>query len=910
MKKRFLSLLLALCMTMTLLPMTAWAVSAWDGTSPAADASYAFSGGDGSSATPYLISTAADLAQLAENVNAGIVHTNKSFVQTADIDLNSGVTFTFDPDTGLVTVTKGASTFYLGTGILGDASGANTVFDVATSTAGSIYSDTAGTAGADTIGLHSWTPIGTQANRFMGYFYGQGYTVSGIYINNATNYQGLFGYAQGSIKNVGVTNCYIRGGTYVGGVVGYSAISVANSSNTGLICGSNDVGGIVGRFSSSLYNCYNAGMVTGATRVGGVAGSCYGFALYNCYSTSTVSGTTNVGSVLGYKEPGSIFSAAENCGTIGAAQQITAGTPAECGGAGAQTLLAGLTSGTSTLLEALNAWVANKNQNWNYTWKTDSGGTNGGYPILDAAYVPVYAVSAATNGVTANGVTATATFGETPYVAGAMATVTITLSGTAAAAGTHTIGLTSGGDVGSITAPATVTKTVAANATPMDTFQFTFTMPAAAVDDLVITNTFIAATVPDAPTIGTVTAGDAQATVNFTAPASNGGAAITGYTVTSNPGGITATGAGSPITVNGLTNGTAYTFTVTATNGVGTSADSAASNSVTPQAPSNSGGSHTKLTPVTKIKNGGSVTGSNVTALASGEKTLTVDGEKGEKLVFDTESLKGIVGQTSGNIKVEMTDVSPSHQDTLPGKLVYSLAVSSGSKTISNFGGSVTVTLPYTLKDGETADKVTVWYLAGDGTMTEIPCTYDAAKELATFKATHFSLYVVGVDTPWVSPFTDVAAGEWFYRAVEFVNRNGLFAGTGADTFSPNSPMTRAMLWTVLGRADGQSLSGSGVFDAARIWAMSAGITDGTSPDGNVTREQVVTILWRYAGSPVAANIDMTKFSDADNISSYAKNAFTWAIQKGIIKGDDNDNLNPNGMATRAEVATIFTSYN
>jgi hypothetical protein len=88
--------------------------------------------------------------------------------------------------------------------------------------------------------------------------------------------------------------------------------------------------------------------------------------------------------------------------------------------------------------------------------------------------------------------------------------------------------------------------------------------------------------VPGAPTIGTATAGNATASVAFTAPASNGGSPITSYTVTSNPGGITATGPASPISVTGLTNGTAYTFTVTATNAVGTGAASAPSNAVTP----------------------------------------------------------------------------------------------------------------------------------------------------------------------------------------------------------------------------------------------------------------------------------------------------------------------------------------
>ncbi|WP_144346540.1 putative Ig domain-containing protein, partial [Shewanella xiamenensis] len=103
-----------------------------------------------------------------------------------------------------------------------------------------------------------------------------------------------------------------------------------------------------------------------------------------------------------------------------------------------------------------------------------------------------------------------------------------------------------------------------------------------------VTQSFtVNAVVPDAPTIGTATAGDAEATVTFTAPASTGGAPILagGYTVTASPGGATGTGSGSPITVTGLTNGVAYTFTVTATNSAGTGAASAASNSVTPASP-------------------------------------------------------------------------------------------------------------------------------------------------------------------------------------------------------------------------------------------------------------------------------------------------------------------------------------
>ena len=125
------------------------------------------------------------------------------------------------------------------------------------------------------------------------------------------------------------------------------------------------------------------------------------------------------------------------------------------------------------------------------------------------------------------------------------------------------------------------------------------------------------------------------------------------------------------------------------------------------------------------IGSGESFSFSDLENLVSENKSLTVESNDGAKLVFDTDALKGIMNQTSGSIKADLSDVSDEYQQTHPGKRVFSLTVTSGDKIITDFGGFVTVSLPYELKEGENPENVKVWYLAADGSMTEIPCIYD-----------------------------------------------------------------------------------------------------------------------------------------------------------------------------------------
>lgn len=165
--------------------------------------------------------------------------------------------------------------------------------------------------------------------------------------------------------------------------------------------------------------------------------------------------------------------------------------------------------------------------------------------------------------------------------------------------------------------------------------------------------------------------------------------------------------------------------------------------------------------------------------------------------------------------------------------------------------------------------------------------------------------------TGWVNPFTDVAANAWYYDAVGYANANGLMGGTSATTFAPNGAMNRSMVWTVIARLAGQTISGANWAEDAKAWAVAQGVSDGTNPDGNVTREELVTMLYRYIGSPVMNVPELgliNSYPDAASVSDWAQNALAWALSRGIIDGRDGK-LASGESVTRAEAATILARF-
>lgn len=155
----------------------------------------------------------------------------------------------------------------------------------------------------------------------------------------------------------------------------------------------------------------------------------------------------------------------------------------------------------------------------------------------------------------------------------------------------------------------------------------------------------------------------------------------------------------------------------------------------------------------------------------------------------------------------------------------------------------------------------------------------------------------------------DDTRNHWAKDAINFVTAHELFSGTSDTAFTPDSPMTRAMLMTVLARFDGQDTTGGAVwYEKAMEWARENGISDGSDPDGSITREQLATMLWRYAGSPAGGG-SLSSFGDSASVSAYALEAVRWAVGEGLISGTDAGLLDPQGSATRAQVATILMRF-
>ena len=247
---------------------------------------------------------------------------------------------------------------------------------------------------------------------------------------------------------------------------------------------------------------------------------------------------------------------------------------------------------------------------------------------------------------------------------------------------------------------------------------------------------------------------------------------------------------------------------------------------------------------------------------------------------------------------------------------IYNNGAATGHKTVLK-GESVTLPTPsksgyaflgWSCSDGKT--------YAGTDTVT--------VNSNLTFTAT----WVRHPDTPYVPepsepvepdvptfPFYDVPTSAWYYTAVKYVYDNKLMDGVDTYTFAPNDTLTRAMVWTIIARMSGVDTTGGNTWYAkAQEWVITNGISDGENPTAAITRQELVTMLYRYAqikgyDVSVGENTNILSYVDATSISDYAVAAFQWSCGSGLTEGDENGALTPLATATRAQAAAMIMRF-
>lgn len=314
--------------------------------------------------------------------------------------------------------------------------------------------------------------------------------------------------------------------------------------------------------------------------------------------------------------------------------------------------------------------------------------------------------------------------------------------------------------------------------------------------------------------------------------------------------------------------------------------------------------------------------------------TIVVVDNPGIRIGMDLATVQEINKQANSdvNITAARTDsgkLTVEAKNAIGSRPVFELKVNYGSgKQVQGFGaGSVSVTIPYTLGANEKAGNVQAVYIDGYGKVYWLTnSAYDSVEQVLRFTTDHFSTYGIGYKQT-NSAFTDIA-GHWAKEDIEFVVSHGLFSGTSATTFSPNTAMTRGMFVTALGRlanADVSSYKQSSFTDVKSDayfmgcieWANKNSIVNGTgdgkfAPDQSITREQMAVIMQNYAkviGFTLPKVHGENTFADSAKISAYAKDSVEQMQMAGILNGKNVNLFDPQGTASRAEVSAVLRRF-
>ena len=282
------------------------------------------------------------------------------------------------------------------------------------------------------------------------------------------------------------------------------------------------------------------------------------------------------------------------------------------------------------------------------------------------------------------------------------------------------------------------------------------------------------------------------------------------------------------------------------------------------------------------------VNNGEVTAVSAGTATITVTTVDGGK---------------TDTCTVTVREEAPDRPVNLPDTHEIELIVGEGGEaklSLTNASAGSTITVTATPDEGFKLDYITVDGERIDGTTFTMPDHDVTVRVYFTDGA--------------ALPFTDVSAGAWYFDAVGYVYVGGLMDGVSDTLFDPDGTMTRAMVWAILARVDGETVTGEDWIETARDWAVAEGVSDGENATDYVTREQFATMLWRYASGKgydvsIGEDTNILSYDDFADLSEYAIPAMQWACGAGVITGVTDATLVPQGEATRAQVAAMLMRF-
>jgi hypothetical protein len=296
-------------------------------------------------------------------------------------------------------------------------------------------------------------------------------------------------------------------------------------------------------------------------------------------------------------------------------------------------------------------------------------------------------------------------------------------------------------------------------------------------------------------------------------------------------------------------------------------------------------------------------------------------------LTFDQIAMKAVSEVSTGDVKIAISKVDISKfsqmlKTEIGDRLVYDFTVTSGSKTISDFNGKVTVNIPYLPLPEEDINALVIYYINDAGKLETVKnCTYDSATKTMTFSTDHFSSYVVGYAPV---AFADIS-GHWSAENIQFLAARGIIKGKSEGMFMPNDAISRVEFVTILGNKYGVDFSkystsdfgdvkDSNWFAGAVAWASENGIVTGYNgmfrPNDNISRQEMAVVLDRYMTN--IEEIESTEinepisFLDDPQIASYAKESVAKMQQFGIINGKTLTEFMPLDNATRGEAAKMI----